>query len=112
MTPEDKELLVRAARAAGFALIWADDGAMCWLAECYDGRANTDDPWNPIANDVDAFRLGVRLEIGTQHHHYGIGWVDAGSLHLGWFKELIGGDLYAATRRVIVRAAAAQDKTP
>jgi hypothetical protein len=42
---------------------------MCWLNECYDGRQNTDDPWNPLADDGDAFRLAMKLDL-KMHHGY------------------------------------------
>jgi hypothetical protein len=105
VTTQDRELLERAARAAGIELLWSSEPG--WAPKFKGERMQS---WNPLDDDGDAFRLCVRLEIGAQHHHHGIGWVDAGTLNVGWFKELIGGDPYGATRRAIVRAAAAMDK--
>lgn len=97
MTTQDKELLERAARAAGIELLWSSEPG--WAPKLKSERMQS---WDPLSDDGDAFRLAVKLEIQVIHHHHGVGWVDA-----GFFKELIGGDPYAATRRAIVRAAAA-----
>ena len=68
--------------------------------------------WNPLADDGDALRLAVKLGIEI---HYGF---DDGEIVMGaWFPETsgkpqrfeierIGDDIYAPTRRAIVRAAA------
>ena len=60
--------------------------------------------WDPLTNDGDAFRLAVKAEL-TVHH-----WADEICVcnMNGTINESIArvGDIYAATRRVIVQAAA------
>lgn len=85
----DRELLELAAKAAGMRLsddhIW-HEGAGQWVR------------WNPLTDDGDALRLAVRLRINVAPEYVYEGpWLDGGSLR----------DPYAATRRAIVRAAAA-----
>lgn len=103
---DDRELLEGAARAAQYTLTWADDRSMCWMNECYDGRQNTDDPWNPITDDGDALRLAVRLylvvDVGVMSTSID-GLLDN---QKSIAFERHGRDQYAATRRAIVRAAA------
>ena len=103
MTHEtDRELLELAAKAAGIKLGW-----------CSDGRSWLKWPsfqWRPLEDDGDAFRLAVRLGIKLELHP---AWVYARAviasqkwreIEEGWGNS---GDPYAATRRAIVRAAAA-----
>jgi hypothetical protein len=92
---EDGELLERAAKAAGMEgyAYWPSDNCMR-----SSERATKYGPvhayWSPLTDDGDALRLAVKLFLweavrdGYQH-------VDSD------------GDIYAATRRAIVRAAAA-----
>ena len=97
----DRELLEKAAKAAGMPMIgkWTSDG--------YElpSRDSVFDPviWNPITDDGDALRLAVRLEIPVNPF--------AGKTVVG---RAIGAteswddiDPQVATRRAIVRAAAA-----
>ena len=66
--------------------------------------------WNPLTKDGDALRLAVNLgiEIGD-HRLYGKALACYGATRgFGEFWE-DGPDMYAATRRAIVRAAAAID---
>ena len=100
----DRELLELAAKAAGIKG-W-------WLAESKTFQINTAPfrnfvTWNPLADDGDALRLAVKLEMFLEIHQsvttadIGIGkneWVTCAEKH--------GNDPYAATRRAIVRAAA------
>ena len=80
----DRELLERAAKAVGLTLQYN-----------YLGDRDANQPWNPLADDGDALRLAVKLNL--------------------WEPVMFGrraeigpdGDIYAATRRAIVRAAAA-----
>jgi hypothetical protein len=69
--------------------------------------------WNPLTDDGDALRLAVKCGIKLELHPL---WVYARAvvtrheymdISEGWAN---GGDPYAATRRAIVRAAAALDK--
>ena len=92
----DKELLELAANAAGFTNWW--DG---WSDE---GR-ETGDYWNPLTDDGDALRLAVKLEqcVTIEGH----GRTVAISVTGFECEEINRDDPHAATRRAIVRAAAA-----
>ena len=59
--------------------------------------------WNPLKNDGDALRLAVmlRLDVDCEHDPIAVGRDEIG------VREPWGVDPYAATRRAIVRAAAA-----
>ena len=65
--------------------------------------------WNPLDDDGDALRLAVKLGLAIRPgSQAGGGWSFAESLYNHKFRanEYAGGDMYAATRRAIVRAAA------
>lgn len=64
------------------------------------------DYWNPLINDGDALRLVVKLDICRPYDKSDrvCVWLDCTS---DFIEELHGDDPYAATRRAIVRAAAA-----
>ena len=84
----DRELLEAAAKAAGRTVMWESAGV----------------PWNPFDDDGQALRLAValRLEIDTSgEDQIAVQYLDVG------VREWTQGDPYAATRRAIVRAAAA-----
>jgi hypothetical protein len=99
------ELLILAARAAGYPPEWrgsimvgTDDGA---------GR-----PWNPLTDDGDALRLAMNLKLSIMYGSPGCVQVsanDGGGDCTAFALEDLGGDPFnfAATRRAIVRAAAA-----
>ena len=98
---EDKELILLAAKAVGLdALGWWDDTAGCLK---YPHRSDLTDShlWNPLADDGDALRLAVRLNI----YVWCIGDTDT-SIADDVSEKHIGQDRYQATRRAIVRAAA------
>ena len=100
----DKELLEKAAKAAGLD-VWS----------CIDGNYYTSNnvsaelPWNPLTDDGDALRLAVKLDIDLQIGN-GISAAQAPShdeLQCYFYcSEAHNGDPYAATRQAIVRAAA------
>lgn len=97
----DKELLERAAKAAG---LW-DEKNGC-----------IDIPWSPLTDDADAFWLAVKLNIHIEFNKAnGLKSADRvqacpmGFGHLAWV-ELFGSDPSTAARRAIVRAAAALAK--
>ena len=98
----DRELLELAAKAAGIEVIGGagDEGVLL-----FNGSI-----WNPLTDDGDALRLAVKLglivfcDIGT---HTSI--ADHPTLD-DCPDEEHGTDPYAATRRAIVRAAAAIGK--
>lgn len=94
---KDKELLELAAKAAGIEI---EENGLHWNF--------TQDPaelreWNPLTNDGDAFRLAVScgIEVGNaQQYKRGVAMFYEKEF---WIEDK---DLYAATRRAIVRAAA------
>lgn len=108
----DRELLELAAKAAGYAVDWREL-VRSWVAEfatvkhvkCaefwLDGKE-----WNPLTDDGDALRLAVKLCLEIDVHHTGIAVrTPCGEKVLIATDEVKYG--YAATRRAIVRAAAA-----
>ena len=92
----DRELLEAAAKAVGIYLEW-DGPPEMWVPIRYLGKTYVS--WNPLEDDGDALRLAVKLQLGMEL--YGAGATVKGC------HELAHGDSYAATRRAIVRAAAA-----
>lgn len=114
----DRELLERAAKAAGYSVAHGCDGAP--VVAFIDGDPRD---WNPLESDGDALRLAVKLHISIRHPNpldLGGGYVTASicayrhrykfpkktdfSVILG--SEECPNDLLVATRRAIVRAAA------
>jgi hypothetical protein len=95
----DRELLERAAKAAGIVVIRSrlqDPLNKDMLVEfSARNKGQIAGPWNPLVDDGDALRLAVKFNL--------------------WEPVMFGrrtevapdGDIYAATRRAIVRAAAA-----
>lgn len=97
----DSELLEKAAKAAGFTVVRE--------SEVHKGAVflyGVQDPWNPLAWDADAFRLAVKLGIGVEPCIHGDDYARAAVGEV-LVDEPHNGDPYAATRRAIVRAAAA-----
>lgn len=116
----DKELLEAAARAAG---------KKNWQCSSYYGLSRFDSDgvpyWNPLTDDGDALRLAVKLRFCTNDFapvdtpdvvqappdgaQFGMVEIwrqdDDDPIYVEWYKA--GADRYAATRRAIVRAAAA-----
>jgi hypothetical protein len=99
MTDQDADLLMAAAKAAGI-----EAGVIHQRPHrrCPEGWT----PWNPLADDGDALRLAVQLKLSVwfeerdNHEWTHIVWVSP------VFEPYVG-DVDAATRRAIVRAAAA-----
>ena len=103
----DKELLQDAAKAAGIKLVFDPDGLP---RDCTDMAPAMNifsaELWNPIDNDGDALRLAVKLKIDLWFENdQGRDMVVAQTL-TSLEAEDIKDDPYAATRRVIVMAAA------
>ncbi len=121
----DRELLEAAARAAGYPFdeghFQAAERPGAWWGWVYiDGSGDPPEDsawtelWNPLTDDGDALRLAVKLKFKVT-----IGWDNPTLVTVEWIerhedgwavKELEGGqenDPFAATRRAIVRAAAA-----
>ena len=109
----DRELLKAAARAAGYkALEWHKEipreGGIS-VDVLYVGHFEAHRPFKPLEDDGDALRLAVRLGIETQFAA-GATWFQIltnDECSVGLAHEPHNGDPYAATRRAIVRAAAA-----
>jgi hypothetical protein len=105
----DRELLEAAARSAGIELRWHPDGT---------AYADTRAPgywgvWNPLTDDGDALRLAVKLNIDLMNCT-SEGLRDGQSVIFPINRDFDGltewytdGDKLKATRRAIVRAAAA-----
>lgn len=99
----DRELLEKAARAAGLIPEEFADSA-----SYLDGFL---DRWNPLTDDADALRLAVELNLDIRYESYDAGvaaivvaaWDDAPEA----VHEIFERDGPRAVRRAIVRAAAA-----
>ena len=95
----DRELLEMAAKAARYQ--YAKHGGYIVV----DGIPGN---WNPLTDDGDALRLAVKLRLAIyppeaegEGATIGTPGVDG-----EWITEECAGDVFAATRRAIVRAAA------
>lgn len=104
----DRELLEAAAKAAGYVTtVLEHDGSLRDITGMHPHANVFHAPhWNPLTDDGDALRLAVKLEIDVafvSHHAPGrtVVFTD------GNWSEFCDPDPYAATRRAIVRAAAA-----
>ena len=100
----DKELLEFAAKAAGIDLEKVNGPII-------NNGTRLQNNWNPLTDDGDALRLAVKLEltIGKPFEHkIALVWLDDITSFAGNSEKE--GDIYAATRRAIVRAAAAIGK--
>jgi hypothetical protein len=103
----DRELLELAAKAAGYPVDPEYNGTGLWVR--LPGFI-THVPWHPFTDDGDALRLAVQLDLTINSASIGtmatlptpIG--DCAG-HIEMIDEI--GDKFAATRRAIVRAAAA-----
>ena len=119
----DKELLELAAKAAGYTLKWGETYLIGnEEIDCTDlpfvvsGQPDEADwHWNPLYDDGDAFQLAVKLGLDINHTWEVVQGDDnypMASVHVSlneemFVYELKESDSYAATRRAIVRAAAA-----
>lgn len=109
---DDRELLERAARAAGINGQWAAPGELGeiegspWGLVTFLGFDRIK-VWNPLTDDGDALRLAVKLEFELTPliGGYGVGHHTETSF-VGLAREHSKEDPLAATRRAIVRAAA------
>lgn len=118
----DRELLKAAAKAAKVSLLYPF-GPGCgyvrhegpWVSRDTSDRHGALRIWNPLTDDGDALRLAVKLRLCVDNctgeygdrHDVTVG-EEAGMGVL--LDEDHGADPYAATRRAIVRAAAAIDE--
>lgn len=104
-TETDRELLELAARAAGIGPILCYESARNCLRIGDRKKYNL---WRPKTDDGDALRLAVKLNLMVDcDDHAGMAQV---AVPPHWIRERINDDKYAATRRAIVRAAAAIGK--
>jgi hypothetical protein len=103
----DRELLERAALASGYA-IHSNDERAPGAYVVIDGHVRH---WNPLTDDGDALRLAVKLRMAMDIGEYGLVAFCGQGLDREIAEEQIDGDPYAATRRSIVRAAAAMAPT-
>ena len=98
----DQELLTMAAKAAGYVALTN--------GQAYSPEVGNFD-WNPLTDDGDALRLAVKLGIELVFTKNKIGAGRRSLLTYPWVNEDRNvDDPYAATRRAIVRAAAAIGK--
>ena len=102
MTPaDDRALLEAAAKAAGLRVRWYIKGLVHLDSDGLDAGW-----WNPLLDDADALRLAVKLRIDVCFASDML-FTQTTLAPTPMFKEQYGGDEMAATRRAIVRAAAA-----
>lgn len=118
----DRELIEAAAKAAGMTgMKWTGSSLGKMIDPTRPDETGTVGPnWNPLADDADALRLAVKLEFTVNTafmQHWGMNAMvtddrcKANGLS-GYGTTPHGDDPYAATRRAIVRAAAALAPTP
>lgn len=107
----DRELLENAAKAMGWKEMRFDERG--WLYVCvYQGDPKEWELWDPLTDDGDALRLAVklRLRVCTPTTDSDCALASNGDVTKYSQDDVEGElikDLYAATRRAIVRAAAA-----
>ena len=116
MNETDRELLIWAAKAAGYKKYFSHylgrDSFVTYDAEYYSAVkerrvvAEKTLDWNPLANDGDALRLAVKLRLGVDPWGAGPCAVVFRPNDMGQIREPHDTDPYAATRRAIVKAAA------
>jgi len=117
----DRELLEKAAKAAGIDLIgWreiAPHGQAFGAMLTKTGVAERT-WWNPLTDDGDALRLAVKLRLSiqpsatTDDFSPSVEVYDTENVSSDVIEVKLGADPYAATRRCIVRAAASIGPTP
>lgn len=116
----DRELLELAAKAAGLQLCgysWIGENEDDEEFETLDAAFVKNCPeqdvatmWNPLTDDGDALRLAVKLGLKLEKHEEYYPYFSAEKVPDVFIAEDViknGGDELAATRRAIVRAAAA-----
>lgn len=101
----DRELLEGAAKAAGLKTWWGSEwqsDIMFQEVSPHSSGLITGRQWNPLTDDGDALRLAVKLQMRVQANARA---AIASGKHGTTSEKILNGDPYAATRRVIVRAA-------
>jgi len=105
---QDREQLEAAARAAGYQVEWNK------LLKCLmfaPTQTAWYEPWRPLDSDADAFRLMVAcgVDVATTHNRVSA-IVEGGGGVIVESESMHVTDKHAATRRAIVRAAAAMSE--
>lgn len=105
---DDRTMLELAAKACGW--VWhpagdLDENAAGWIDPA-TGNVHWEDIWSPLTDDGDALRLAVKLGIDIQQF-VSTRMVEAWKHPHQACGEDYGADPCSATRRAIVRAAAA-----
>ena len=110
----DSELLELAAKAAGVSAYWSTDGTIqarpLFVVSVIDaiGSMPYEEEWNPLKNDGDALRLAVALNMGVSIPVWRDNRIDVITFRDSRVNVIEkGNNAIAATRRAIVRAAAA-----
>ena len=108
----DSELLELAAKAAGHDFVLHtgyDDENDEYKTRTWIREPERLVEWNPLKDDGDALRLAVNLGLVIEIGYAARGFLVVRTNTDNWkeFREAWGNDPYAATRRAIVRAAAA-----
>lgn len=102
----DRELLERAAKAAGIEGAFFDSENPIHRG-IYQARGEY--YWNPLVSDSEALRLAAKLHMRVRIQKWGSTVVDC-SASTGQKAELHKADVMAATRRAIVRCAASTQR--
>jgi hypothetical protein len=102
-------MLAAAAKAAGIELRFAYCPGTGKPVDISPRRTDTWENWDPLQDDGDAFRLAVKLQLRVipPEDEFGL---DRASVRVPGMRDLVDAfdkDPYVATRRAIVRAAAA-----
>ena len=105
----DRELLERAAKAAGIDFAFNDDGTPSRFTDGSYELAWGYGRWHPLADNEAAFCLAVKLHINVVFRTDDVKANKA--YNDSKYREFYGNDPYAATRRAIVRAAAEIGRT-
>ena len=105
MENSDRELLELAATAAGYEILRTYSDGSVYIDP---GPDKSGFHWSPLTDDGDALRLAVKLNLqvipGTYRDHEATAFhAGKGEVHEHVYYQQ---DLYAATRRAIVRVAA------
>lgn len=107
----DAELLELAAKAAGMDVRPFTNGLLCFWHQRGPAGAVT---WNPLADDGDALRLAVKLRLDVQFETGSVSITNVIVHDEDGFEAdcayMLADDATGATRRAIVRAAAALAK--
>ena len=104
---DDMQLLELAAKAAGIKAQYSENMGDFSIGEPY---SHGERRWNPLTDDGDALWLAVRLHItpnAGETKCSATWWIRPDLIEQDSVVEPTNTDAYAATRRAIVRAAAA-----